>query len=161
MKTRVPASGWSRVASSVALIAGVALAIVPTMAAAVFIVTAPWVRPAGEGRTTEAYMELRSTEGATLVGVRCELAAEAVLYAAGKGSLGIERLSLPAGGAVKLAPGANRVGLVRLTRALKLGDRVPLTLTIEAGDGRLQEIPVDAEVRQRSVIDDHLRGHRH
>jgi VCBS repeat-containing protein len=48
-----------------------------------------------------------------------------------------------------------------LTRALKLGDRVPLMLTIESGDGSRQEIPIDAEVRRHSPIDDHLHGHAH
>ena len=144
-----------------ALALGIVLALVAVPAAAVFIVSEPWVRPAASVRTTEAYMVLTSTEGATLVGARSEIAVGVATYAAGKNPVRIERLPLPAGQMVKLHPGGLRLGLRDLARPLKLGDRVPLVLTIEAADGKRQEIPVNAEVRRRSPIDDELRAHKH
>jgi len=146
-------------ASLAALIAGIVAALAPMTAAAVFVVNLPWARPAGEGRTSEVYMALTSTEGATLVDVKCGVAKRVVIIAAGDRSAAIERLPLPKGDAVTLEPGGNRLRLVGLSHALKLGDRVSLVLTLEYGDGTRQEIPVDAEVRRRSAFDDHLHGH--
>ena len=150
-----------RIPSSAAWVFGTFLALVPAMAMAVFVVNAPWVRPVGAGGNTEAYMTLTSTEGATLVAVRSDIASGIVIVTADREKKRVERLPLPAGDAVMLQPGASRVRLLRLTRALKLGDRVPLTLAIEHADGKREEIAVDAEVRRRSPIDDHLHGHAH
>jgi len=148
-------------ASRAAWVCGIFLALSPAMATAVFVVNAPWVHPAEKGGATEAYMTLTSTEGATLVGVRSDIALSVVIVTAAGKSKSIERLSLSAGDTVGLKPGASRLRLLRLTRTLKLGDRVPLVLTVEYADGKRQEIPVDAEVRRRSPIDDHLHGHAH
>jgi copper(I)-binding protein len=153
--------GRHRTASRVALSAGIILALIPAIAAAVFVVNAPWVRPAGEGRRTEAYMVLTSTAGATLVEARSDVAALVSVYSANKNAVRIERLPLPAGKEVKLAPGGTRLGLSNLSRPLKLGDRVPFTLTIESADGTRQEIQVNAEVRRRSAIDDHRHPHHY
>ena len=40
-------------------------------------------------------------------------------------------------------------------------DRVPIVVTIETADGSRQEIALQAEVRRRSALDDHLLGHKH
>ena len=50
--------------------------------------------------------------------------------------------------------------MIKLIRRARLGDRLALTLTIEAADGSRQDIPVHAEVRMRSPVDDELRAHR-
>ncbi len=149
-----------RLAPPVAWSAGVFLALVPAVGMAIFVVNAPWVRPASVGGITEACMTLTSTEGATLVGAHSDIAGSAAIVTGGRNRR-VERLPLPAGKAVLLEPGASRVRLLRLTRALKLGDRVPLTLTIEGADGSRREIQVSAEVRRRSAIDDHRLGHAH
>lgn len=140
---------------------GVALALVAADAAATFIVTEPWVRLAPDGRSAEAYMELRSSEGARLVAVRAEIAAGVALRAPGPERRAVAAIPLPPGDVVKLAPGAFRISLANLKRPLKLGDRVALMLTIEAADGSRQEIPASAEVRRHSPTDDHLRPHKH
>jgi hypothetical protein len=44
---------------------------------------------------------------------------------------------------------------------LKIGDRVSIILTVRDGDGTVHEIPVNAEVRIRSPIDDERRAHHH
>jgi hypothetical protein len=127
---------------------------------ALFIVNQPWVKP-GIG-TTEAYMVLESTDGATLLDARSPVAARVTLRGPGPGGdRARTSLELPAGVTITLHPGGERMVLSGLTRALKLGERVPLTLTIETGAGGRLEILVDAEVRKESPLDAERRAHRH
>ena len=138
--------------------------IVSPGAAGLFIVNEPWVRPAAAG-STDAYMNLRSSEGTTLVGIRCELAATVTMEMPDSARHGrfraVTRISLPAGETVTLAPGRVHIHLAAIRHAVKLGERVGLVLTLEAADGTTQEIPVDAEVRRRSATDDEMRAHGH
>jgi copper(I)-binding protein len=149
------------VSTPVALCVGLMLASAAITAQAVFVVNGPWLRPAAAGGTTDLYMTLTSTEGATLVAVRCDTASEARILAAGRPARTVASLPLPAGHNVELEPNGSKVRLVRLARSLSLGDRVPLVLTIEGVDGVRQEIAVNAEVRRHSAIYDHLHGHAH
>jgi copper(I)-binding protein len=129
-------------------------------ASAIFIVNEPWVRTAKNAKLAEAYMVLTSTEGATLVGVRCEVAERIEIFPPGTSRGAIDAIDLPAGKTVMLAPRGNRLVLSGLGRALKLGDRVPIVLIVAAADGSRREIPISAEVRLHSPTEDHL-GHRH
>jgi copper(I)-binding protein len=140
---------------------GFALALAAQQANALFIVNLPWARPAQRGQTTEAYMDLTSTDGATLVGVTSDAAAAVAIRAPGKISTKVIGVPLPAKTVVALVPGGYRLALNGLMRPLKLGDRVKLTLTVEAADGSRQDIGVDAEVRLRSALDDERRAHQH
>jgi len=145
-----------------ALACGLAIALIATTdAAAIFIVNEPWVRLSPNARSAEAYMQLRSTEGATLVEVRSDATANVEMRPPGTKRTSIREIKLPAGETVMLAPGMHRFVLASVNRPLKLGDRVAIVLTIEAVDGSRQEIPVNAEVRRRSPTDDHRRGHSH
>jgi len=150
-----------RASRRLALAAGLVTALAPAVADAIFVVNQPWARPATKAATTEVYMELTSTDGATLVGARSDLARTVVIAAPGGKPPVVERLALPAGMPIVLAPGSYRLRLMALDRALMLGDRVPIVLTIEGADGKRQEIPIAAEVRRRSPVDDELRAHRH
>jgi copper(I)-binding protein len=141
--------------------AGCLLAPAASLATSLFIVTEPWVRLAADARSGEAYMQLTSTEGATVIGVRSEVAPGVTMRPPGKVPATVGEIHLPAGVTVMLAPGGFRMALPKLARPLKLGDRVPFVLAIRNTDGSLQEIPVDAEVRRRSPTDDHLRPHKH
>ncbi len=140
---------------------GLVATIMAAPANALFIVNQPWVRPAQVAQTTEAYMDLTSTEGAKLVGVRTDVAATAAIRHPGKAVIVTSKLTLPPQTLVALAPGQYRIALSQLVRTLKLGDRLNLTLTIEQDDGSRQEIEVNAEVRLRSPIDDERRAHEH
>ena len=141
---------------------GLVLMLFASHANAVFIVNQPWVRPAQSGQSSEVYMNLTSTDGAALVAVHTDAAAGIAIRASGKANQTVARLPLPAGTLVALAPGRDRLAMIRLARNFKLGDRIALTLTIEAVDGTRQDIPVQAEVRMRSPIDDELlSGHKH
>ena len=150
-----------RIAWPRALACALAFAPLPAYAAALFVVTEPWVRLAPSARSAEAYMELLSTDGAKLVGVRSEATASIVMRRPGTNRAAAAEIPLPAHTTVKLAPGAYRFALADLNRGLKRGDRIGLVLTIEAVDGSRQEIPVSAEVRRRSPTDDHLHPHKH
>jgi periplasmic copper chaperone A len=140
--------------------AALAFALAATHAHAVFVVTEPWVRPAAAGAATEAFMELASSDGATLVAVRSPVAARVAVVDARGRSVARDGVPLPAGERVRLAPGRVRVSLWPLARQLRPGDRVHLTLVVRAPDGVEQAIDVDAEVRRRSPTDDH-RGATH
>jgi len=139
----------------------IAMEVASTDACAIFIATEPWVRPAASGQSTEAYVLLTSTEGATLVGATCAAAASIELRSSGTARSTIGELPLPAGKVVALAPKSSRFVLRGVKKPLKVGDRVPIVLFIQASNGTRQEIPLDAEVRLHSPTEDHLRPHAH
>jgi copper(I)-binding protein len=138
-----------------------ALLLAAADARSLIVVNQPWVRPAGAGRSTEAYMNLTSTEGATLVSARSDGAADVTLHLPGSDSRKVDRLALPAQTIMELAPGKYRFTLRRLTREVRLGDIIPLTLTIQGADGVRQDIAVGAVARLRSPVDDERRAHAH
>jgi len=144
-------NGWSA-AIAVAAVVGLNGA----AAHGVFTVNQPWVKPGA--RTSEAYMILMSSEAARLTRVHSSVAERTGLRGT-RSEVG--SIALPAGRTVTLKPGAERIALFRLAHPLKLGDRVPLVLTIEAAGGARQEIAVDAEVRNEWPVDAELRAHRH
>jgi len=129
--------------------------------AAVFNVTEPWVKPVGAGGSTEAYMQLASSEGTTIVAARSPVAAAMTLVTAKERRTAPFALALPAGAAVLLTAGGTRLALVKVVHPLKLGDRVPITLVLRNADGSTQEIEVDAEVRRHSPSSDHGVGRHH
>ena len=143
----------------VAPLCGLVLPLLAPSANAVFVVNQPWVLPATRGQSTEVYMNLTSTDGAKLVAVDTAEAATIAIVGPGKGTPAVGSLPLPAGIIVALAPGKARLALTRLLRIIKPGDRVALTLTIEGADGTRQDIPVQAEVRVRSPLEDEKRAH--
>ena len=143
-----------------ALACGLLLLLIAPDASALFIVNLPWMRPAKSGQSTEVYMNLTSTDGATLVAVRTDEAKEVVIRGAGKSLRTIPQLPLPAGMLVALAPDQERIALIKVPRTIKLGDRIALTLTIEGLDGVRREIPVLVEARNRSAVDDERRAHQ-
>jgi copper(I)-binding protein len=143
----------------IALMLGSAAVTASAPANAVFIVNQPWVRPAKTAQSTEAYMDLTSTDGATLVGVRADVATTVSIRAPGSAVATATKVVLPSKVLVALAPGQYRIAFSHLLRTLQRGDRVELTLTVEQHDGSLQEIVVNAEVREHSPIDDEHRAH--
>jgi copper(I)-binding protein len=138
-----------------------ALAAFSTHAVSTFTVTEPWVRVAANGRSAEAFMQLKSSDGETVVGVRSEDVGSITMLGSGQKRTPVTRIALPAGEAVMLAPGKPRLGVGKLSKPLKLGDRVHFVLIVEAADGATREIPVNAEVRRHSPSQDHGVGHKH
>jgi copper(I)-binding protein len=147
-----------RSASLQALVAALALACVASDAGPLFIVNQPWVSPARTGQSTQAYMNLTSTDGATLVGARSGDARRVSVHSPRGAAVA---LALPAGSEVRLKPGRDRIALSGLTRTLKIGDRVTIILTVRDNDGAVRDVDVNAEVRNRSPVDDERRAHHH
>jgi copper(I)-binding protein len=125
----------------------------------VFVVNQPWLHPARKAQTTHAYMNLTSSDGAMLLGARAEDARHVSLHSA-RGAVAAG-LALPAKSEVALAPGHDHLTLTGLTRTLKIGDQVKITLVVGDDNGTMHEIPVNAEVRHRSPVDDERRAHHH
>ncbi|HUY03939.1 MAG TPA: copper chaperone PCu(A)C [Rhodocyclaceae bacterium] len=115
-------------------------------------VSRPWVRGTVTGQTaTGAFMELKSPVDATLVGVSSPVSKLAQIHrmVMDKNVMkmqAIPSLDLPAGKTVLLEPGSYHIMLTGLTRQLKKGETVPLTLKIETKDKKLVSVAVKAEV---------------
>lgn len=98
-------------------------------------------------------MELVSRTPQALTGVASAAAARAELHSMSmEGGVmrmrPVARIELPAGKAVKLAPGGLHIMLVDLRQPLKPGEKVPLTLTVERpGAASRSSFTVEAEVR--------------
>jgi len=116
-------------------------------------VSGAWARGTVPGQTaTGAYMQIRSADGATLVGVDSPAAGIAEVHEMRmEGDTmrmrGVEKLELPAGRTVELKPGGYHVMLMDLKGPLKKGDTVPIRLKVRSKSGATQEIEVKAEVR--------------
>jgi len=103
-------------------------------------IAAPWSRPALAGMNGAGFMTAtnRGAKADALVAVQSPIARKIELHRSDMtgGVMRMqrqERLALPAGGAVKLAPGGHHVMLIGLTRPLKAGDRFPATLVFASG----------------------------
>ena len=59
----------------------------------------------------------------------------------------LAEIELPASRTVSLKPGGNHIMLIDIKRELKVGERVPLKLTVRDSHGASSTLNVDAEVR--------------
>ena len=108
-------------------------------------------------------MELRSTDGATLVAVTSDITGEVTMRSPRTEGRTRQSHSARGGHDGEARPGGYRFVLTGLRRPLKLGDRVELVLTIEAADGTRQDIRASAEVRgahRPTTIDVDMRTER-
>jgi copper(I)-binding protein len=131
-----------------------AILLLATSARADVVVHAPWVRGTVSGQNaTGAFMDLTSATDMVLVGVASPAAKNVELHTMEMSADGmmkmrpLERLPLPAGKTVQLAPGGNHIMLTDLHQPLKGGERIPLTLTLEDAQKKQQTVQVQAEVR--------------
>jgi copper(I)-binding protein len=153
-----------RLTATIAALIGGLMFVWPISAArAVITINQPWMRPTNRTYGTEVYMDATSSEGALLMSVQTDAAATATLLAPGRRIAPVANVKLPPRTMVAFAPRAWRIALSGMRRRLNVGDRVMLLLTVEMSDGSRQDIPVDAEVRMHSPIDDesHAHGHTH
>jgi periplasmic copper chaperone A len=111
-----------------------------------------WVRGTVEGQTaTAAYMTLRTQAGARLVSVTSPAAGRCSVHEMTiSGNLmkmrTVDSVTIPAGGTLALAEGHDHLMLEDLTRTLKEGDTVPLTLTFVDSSGKRRAVEVKAPV---------------
>jgi periplasmic copper chaperone A len=132
------------------------------VAAQPVVVSDAWVRaPAPGQKVAAAYMELTSRMNLLLVAVASPAAAAVELHnTAVEGGVmkmrPVGRIELPAGKAVKLAPGGLHAMLVDLKHPLKAGDKVQLTLTVQRPDNSgLNLFTIQAVVREAAVDPPH------
>lgn len=113
----------------------------------------PWAGATAPGqKVAGAYLELSSASEAALVAVRSPAAGSVEIHSMSmEGGImkmrRLEKLELPANRTVKLVPGGVHLMLIDLSKPLKPGDRVPLTLIVERADKIRSEVKLEAEVR--------------
>jgi len=127
-------------------------------------VTDPWVRATVPGQNVAgAYLEIVSTRDAALVSAASPAAGLVEIHTMTmEGDVmrmrAVDRIELPAGKPVKLAPGGYHIMLMDLKRELKEGDTVPITLTIEGREQGRATIQLTAPVRAGPGHHHHGRG---
>lgn len=128
-------------------------AAVPAYAAQTVGVNNAWVRATAPGqKTAGAYLELTGVADSALVAVDSPLAAKAELHNMSMDGgvmrmRAVEKIDLPAGKTVKLAPGGLHVMLLDIKQAFKEGGKVPLTLTFRGAGGAQTTQKIEAQVR--------------
>jgi len=134
---------------------------VAALAQAQVEVTGAWARGTVQGQTSSgAFMELKSAEGAAVVGVESPAASivelhETKMDAGVMKMRAVSRIELPAGKSVELKPGGYHVMLMGLKRPLKKGDVMPLKLRVEGKDKTVKSVEVRAEVRELTAHGGH------
>ena len=131
----------------------IALALATGIAQAQTVATDAWVRATVPGQqATGLFVDLKSPTAARLVGGSSPVAASVEVHEMRMDG-GVMRmralnaLPLPAGQAVSLKPGSYHVMLMGLKTAVKAGDTVPVTLTIERDGGQPETLTLQAPAR--------------
>ena len=130
-----------------------AAALMALPAVAQVTVSDAWVRGTVTGqKVTGAFMQLTSPADATLVAATSPVAKIVEIHEMKtEGGVmkmrAVDKLALPAGKPVDLKPGGYHMMLMDLTQPLKVGDTVPLLLTIADKAGNKQTIEVKAVVK--------------
>lgn len=112
-----------------------------------------WVRgTVAEQKATGAFMQLTAASDLRLVEARSPAAGiveihEMVMADNTMKMRAVPGLDLPAGKTVELKPGGYHVMLIDLKGQLKQGDTVPISLVVQAKDGKRQTVEVKAPVR--------------
>jgi len=124
---------------------------------------AVWARATVPGQTTAgAYMQLTSSERASLVGAESPVAGSVEIHETRmEGKVmrmrALSKLELLPGKTVELKPGGYHIMLVELRRPLKKGEIVPIRLKLETKDKSVRTLEVRAEVREPTAAGQH--GH--
>jgi len=125
-----------------------------TSAHAQVTVSGAWARGTVEGqKASGAFMQLKSADGATLVGAESPVAGVVEIHEMRmEGSTmrmrAVPKVELPAGQTVDLKPGGYHIMLMDLKAPLKKGESVPIKLRFQGRDGKPQVVEVKAEVRE-------------
>lgn len=122
------------------ILAAAAAATLATAAHAAPKVEAAWSRPAAAGTTGAGFMTISNPDAKAdaLTGVETPWAGQVQIHESSMtGGVArmqrVERVEVPAGGRVTFAPGGYHLMFMGLTRALKMGDTLPATLTFASG----------------------------
>ena len=129
-----------------------ALLLASHMALADVNVESAYVRAVPPGQmNSAAFMQLNNqgTENISLVAAKSQVAKNVELHTHTQDNgvmrmRQIEKISLPAGEAVKLQPGGMHIMLIGLTQNLTAGENISLSLEFSDGSAQALEIPVQA-----------------
>ncbi|HTS54419.1 MAG TPA: copper chaperone PCu(A)C [Burkholderiales bacterium] len=111
-----------------------------------------WARATVPGqKVAGVYLDIRSDTPAALVGVRSPAAGASEIHSmSNEGGVmrmrRLDRLDLPGGQTVRLAPGGNHIMLLDIKGPLQAGARVPVVLIVEQ-KGKKKWIQVQVQVR--------------
>lgn len=142
------------------------LTILPTYAAAEIMVEDAWVRlPPPVADTAAGYMTIRnhSDKDIEITGVKTGVADHPEFHAMEMhdGMMHMQKMDrviVPAHGGISFSPGGNHLMLIGLTKSLKTGEH--LMITLETSDGK--SVMVHAEVRDmRSKPNEKKESHGH
>jgi copper(I)-binding protein len=117
------------------------------------VVTGAWARTTVPGQPVgAAYLDLTSTRGATLTRVSSDVAGAVQMHSMREDGgvmrmRELDRLELPAGQTVRLAPSGTHLMLLQLKHPLRAGDSVALDLTVVDKAGRSHVVHAIAPVR--------------
>jgi hypothetical protein len=117
----------------------------------------PWVRATVQGQTTAGvYMQLKSSERASLVGAESPAAGSVEIHEMKMENnvmrmRALPRLELPPGKTVEMKPGGYHIMLLALKKQLKKGEVVPVRLKVEMADKSVRTLEVRAEVRESAA----------
>ncbi len=143
-------AGWhAHAALAFALLTGAGLAAAPDDV----VVTGAWVRAMVPGQPVgAAYLSITSARGATLTHVRSDAAGSVQMHSMSEDGgvmrmRELERLDLPAGKTVRLAPAGTHLMLLQVTKPLRPGDSVALDLTVVDRAGVSKVVHAVAPVR--------------
>ena len=112
-----------------------------------------WARATVPGQKTgSVYVELTSESDAALVAAGSPVAARTELHSMTMDGgvmrmRALPRVELPARKKVSLAPGGTHIMLVDLKQPLKAGDKVPVTLSVQASGTSLTTLKLEVPVR--------------
>ena len=135
------------------LLALAAGALFSSAALAQVSVTDVWARATvAQQKTAGVFMNVRSGSPARLVGVKSPVAASAEVHemkmqGQTMSMHQVDGVALPAGQEVRFDPGGYHVMLFGLKQQLKQGDSVPLTLVVENGAKKREEVRVAVSVK--------------
>ena len=124
-----------------------------------------WARATVPGQKTgSVYLDLTSAADTALVAAGSPVAARAELHSMSMDGgvmrmRALPRVELPAGKTVKLAPGGMHVMLVDLKQPLKAGDKIPVTLSLQASGTSLTTLKLDVPVRAADAAAEHAHKH--
>lgn len=124
---------------------------------------AAWARATVHGQTTAGvYMQLKSSERASLVGAESPAASSVEIHEMKMENnvmrmRALSKLELPPGKTVEMKPGGYHIMLLALKKQLKKGEVVPVRLKVEMADKSVRTLEVRAEVRESAASE--RRGH--
>lgn len=140
------------------LFALLAAGLFSTGALAQVTVVDPWVRATVPNqKASGAFMQVRASQAARLVGISTPVAGRAELHEMAMENntmrmRQVDAIDLPAGKAVNLASGGYHVMLFDLKRQLKEGERVPLTLVVQDATKKSSSVTVEAQVKPLTYV---------